>query len=333
MTEQPAAVVVADAPALTPDTVLPPGMKPTGNYHQAVELGHVLAKSGYYKDARDPAQAAVKVMIGLDLGVSPTAALTCIQTMEDNGRIVFLIEAKLLAAAVKQHPAVEYRIVERTEARCEVEFLRRGPDGEFAPEGPNVVWTIEKARGAVKGFEKKPTWKNLPDVMLTWRALAEGFRLYFPDILAGGAVYAMEEFDAERESLRETLEPAGPKPLTDQRAEELREEANAAYERLRLANPKRLPRGAFANALARAEHSHAALENRVGAFRDLADNEERYQELLGQLQGVVDEATYKAIHSRAERREGAAERIEVVEKAIAVHANGGEQEGSDDATE
>jgi hypothetical protein len=64
--------------------VLPPGIQPTRNYVAAVELGQVLAASGIYKDARDPAKAAVKVMIGMDLGLAPTAALQAIHLFEDN---------------------------------------------------------------------------------------------------------------------------------------------------------------------------------------------------------------------------------------------------------
>lgn len=318
---------VAAAP-LTTETVLPPGVQPSRNYMAAVELGHVLAQSGYYKDARDPAQAAVKVMIGMDLGVSPTAALQAIHTMEEQGKIVFLIEAKLLAAVVKARPDVEYKILERGPEKVVIDFERRNAEtGKMEVEGPSIEWTIEKAKKAVKGFDKKPTWKGLPEVMLTWRTLAEGFRLYFPDVLAGQPIYAMEEFDVDAEDmkLRDALAPAKPQPLDDAKAETLRAKAKGVYDELKEANPQRLIAGRFASMIAGAEHSHEQLENVVASLEDLRDTERTLAERKAELTELVGEDDAKSVIEAAERRGSNRERIEAVEKAIAA------KKGDDDA--
>src|SRR4051794_5158380 len=48
------------------------------DYKLAMEMGRQMAASGYFGDAKEEAQAAVKMIIGLDLGISPTAAMSAI---------------------------------------------------------------------------------------------------------------------------------------------------------------------------------------------------------------------------------------------------------------
>lgn len=319
--------VPAVPPVPTAEVALPPGVQPSRNYLQAVELGHVLAASGYYTDASDPAKAAVKVMIGMDLGVSPTAAIQGIHTMEESDgqggkKTVFLTETKLLAAVVKARPDVEYKILKRTDEEVEAEFLRRSTEGENAgemvAEGPNLTWTIAQAKKAVKGFDKKPTWKGIPAVMLTWRVLSEGFRLYFPDVLAGQPIYTFEEFDTDTDDprLKEALAPARPVPLNDAKAEGLRDEAKKVFDELKAINPDRLVAGRFAQMVAGAEHSHARLEGVVASLVDLRDTEKTIAERAGELEQLVGEKEAKPTIERAERRGSNRERIDVLDKAI-----------------
>jgi hypothetical protein len=330
MPDQPASPAVAEVvpagagPQVDPllpaaEVTLPPGVQPSRNYLAAVELGHVLAASNYYRDATDPAQAAVKVMIGMDLGVSPTAAIQGIHTMEENGKVIFLTETKLLAAVVKGRPDVEYKIVKREPEFFEAEFLRRNAEGEWEAEGPNISWTLEHARKVVKGFDKKPTWKFNGIVMLGWRVLSEGFRLYFPDVLAGQPIYTLEEFDADADDMRlkEAMAPAKPVPLNDAKAENLREEARKVYDELKAINPDRLVAGRFAQMVASAEHSHARLETVVGSLVDLRDTEKTIAERSAELEELVGEKEAKPTIERAERRGSNRDRIAVLDKAIA----------------
>lgn len=283
--------------------------RPSINYAQAIELGKVLAASGYYTDARDPAKAAVKVLIGLDLGVSPTAALQGISTFEEKGKTVFVIEGKLLAAVVKMRPDLDYRFNERTEERVEIEFFRNG-----ASEGPPIVWDIERARRAnLAGNKQKPVWDAYPREMLTWRALAEGVRVYFPDVIGGQPIYVREEFD--HEVAAEVIDPR-PAPLSDTKSEALREEARAAYLELKAINPARMAPGRFAGMLAAAEHSHERLASVVDALQDLAATEAELQELLVTAEGRLDKNEYKALLGRVERAGSNHERINVVDAAL-----------------
>lgn len=312
----PAELEVVDRDAQS--AVLPAGVRPSVNYTRAVELGHVLAASGLYKDARDPAKAAVKVMIGMDLGVTPTAAMQGIHAYEQGDKIVFLIEGKLLAGVVKARPDVDYKIVERTDERCEIKFLRRSPTtGKMEKQEPNIVWTIEHARQAVDKFASKPTWKNYPAVMLTWRALAEGIRLHFPDVIAGQPVYLDEEFDRDNDSdLADALHPKA-EPLTTQRAEELRATAREVFDELREINPNRMPPALFDNRIKGAEHSHERLEGVVASLQDLRDTERDVQALTAKVLDALDKAEAKKVIDTAERRSSNREKIEVLQAALA----------------
>lgn len=312
-------IVPADLPpavGLPPGA--PPGLQPSRNYLAAVELGHVLASSGYYKDAMEPAKAAVKVMVGMDLGVSPTAALQGISVIEDkNGRVSFLIESKLLASVVKGRPGYDYRIVERTDERVEIEFTRDGVAQE-----PNIDWTMERAQTANLKGKPGDMYAKYPREMLTWRALAEGIRLHFPEIIGGQPVYTFEEMneDPDEVKLREALTP-GAEPLTDDRAEEQRATARAIYAELKEINPERLVPGRFDSMVKSAEHSHERLDSLIAALTDLRDTEAEIAGLIERLRAGeappgTTESELKALLDRVERKGSNRERIEMLRAAL-----------------
>lgn len=295
-------------------TVLPSGVQPSRNYMAAVELGHVLAASGYYSDARDPAKAAVKVMVGMDIGISPTAALQGIHVIESEGRVQFLIEGKLFAAVIKARPGYDYTFVERTDERVVIRFTR---DGETLE--PDIDWDMAKAQAAGLTGRKSKMYEKYPREMLTWRALAEGTRAHFPEIIGGQPIYALEEFgmDANDESLKEALEPPRPTPLADEKAEELRVAAHSVFEELKAVNPDRLITGRFTQMIAGAEHSHARLEAVLASLVDLREMEKMIAKLSAILTELIGDKEAKPIIDRAERRGSQRERISVLERAIA----------------
>jgi hypothetical protein len=79
-----------------------------------------------------------------------------------------------------------------------VAIYRRGEDGKFpvdadgrrVPEGEET-FTIEDARkmGLVKPDKPDSAWRQIPAVMVVWRALAQAVRFYAPDLLGGIPVY------------------------------------------------------------------------------------------------------------------------------------------------
>jgi hypothetical protein len=138
---------------------------PTGM--DVMTLGATLAKSGYFTDAREAAQAVVKILAGQELGIGPIAAMTGVYLV--NGRVA--IGANLMAAAVKRSGRYDYRVAELSDTRCTVLFFERGQQiGES-------TFTYEDA--------KKAQTKNLdrfPRNMLFARALSNGVRWFCPDV-------------------------------------------------------------------------------------------------------------------------------------------------------
>ena len=62
-------------------------------------LGALLAKSGYFQDAKDAAQACVKVLAGQELGLPPIASMMGIHVIK--GKVE--LSANLIASLVRRH--------------------------------------------------------------------------------------------------------------------------------------------------------------------------------------------------------------------------------------
>lgn len=139
-----------------------------------------MAQSGFFQDAKQAAQAIVKILAGQEMGFGPFAAMTGIYIIQ--GRPA--IGANLMAAAVKRSGRYNYRVIEMTDDRCAITFYEDGqPIGES-------VFTVEDA--------KKAQTKNLDKFarnMLFARAMSNGVRWYCPDVF-NAPTYTPEELGA-----------------------------------------------------------------------------------------------------------------------------------------
>ena len=170
-----------------------------------VALGKVLAQSGYFSDAKQAAQAAVKVMAGSEVGLGPIASMTNIHIVQ--GKVT--IGANMIAALIRRHPDYDYEVTEHTDQVCSVRFLYKGK-----PAGTST-FTMDDAAKA--GLTKNPTWKAHPRNMLFARAISNGAKWYAPDVSAGAPLYTPDELGAEVDG--ETLEvvkvPEQPAPMPE----------------------------------------------------------------------------------------------------------------------
>lgn len=204
--------------------VLPAETAPSGNGNgKAVavrpqidprELGEILARSGYFKDAQDSAKAAVKVMAGQELGFGPVASMTGVHIIEGKPSV----GGHLLAALVKKSRHYDYRIVELTDERCEIQFYALVA-GEWEKLQPTSIFTIEDARQA--DLLEKANWRRYPRNMLFWRSMANGVRFHAPDLTGGAPLYTPEELGADVDG--QTGEPVAalepPEPKGDAKRE------------------------------------------------------------------------------------------------------------------
>jgi len=156
-----------------------------GALSDPAELGRLLAASGYFADARDAAQAVVKVLAGQELGFGPIASMTGVYIVK--GRVT--LSANLMAAAIKRHPRYDYRVVELTNEKAELRFFEDGEEVGISE------FTLKDAERA--GLASGENWRKYPRNMLLWRALSNGAKFYCPDAFSGAPIYTPDELGAD----------------------------------------------------------------------------------------------------------------------------------------
>lgn len=164
---------------------------------ETMELGDVLAQSGMFTDARQAAQAVVKVLAGQELGFGPIASMTGIHMVK--GRIT--LSANLMAAAIKGHAHYNYRVLTLDDSGCEIAFFENGE------EVGHSKFTANDAKNA--GLAGGDNYKKYPRNMYFARALSNGARWYCPDIFGGNAVYTPDELGEAEAVVVETPSPNG----------------------------------------------------------------------------------------------------------------------------
>lgn len=163
-------------------------------------LASALAQSGMFPDATEAPKALAKILMGRDLGLSPTQAMQGIHIVEGKPQLHYAT----MGGFVRSREGYDYRKkrgedgkVLHTAELCVVEFTR---DNWATVEGESE-FSIEDAKTAGLKFTTSsgaPTnWTKRPKVMLFARALSQGVRDYMPEVLGGVPVYVEGEIEAE----------------------------------------------------------------------------------------------------------------------------------------
>src|SRR5262245_28330199 len=107
------------------------------------------------------------------------------------------LKPNAMAAVIRRSRVYDYRIIERSDRRCEIQFIRRNPAaaGGWQEEG-RATWTLEDAQRARLTGEAGGSWAKYPRAMLFARAMSEGARAYCPDLFGGAPIYTPEEMEA-----------------------------------------------------------------------------------------------------------------------------------------
>lgn len=160
--------------------------------------GALMAASGFFKDARSEAQAAVKILYGMELGFSVGASMTDLHVID--GKLV--IGANLHAAAVKRSGKYDYRVLELDDEHCAIEFyeLVRRPDGVVEREalGPPSVFNLDDAERAALTDRGNRMYEKYPRNMVFSRAMTNGIAWYCPDVFET-RVYTPDEIRPDLE--------------------------------------------------------------------------------------------------------------------------------------
>ncbi|MFB2769817.1 hypothetical protein ACE1AT_11090 [Pelatocladus sp. BLCC-F211] len=158
------------------------------NIDDLSRLSNMLAKSGFFADAKEAAQCGVKVLAGMELGFGALASMVGVHII--NGKPS--IGANLMAAAVKRSGKYNYRITRHDNDGCIIVFYE---NGEVIGESSFTKVDAQVA-GALDG-KNAHTWKKFPRNMMFNRAMSNGVRWFYPDIFAGSVAYTPEELDCE----------------------------------------------------------------------------------------------------------------------------------------
>lgn len=187
-----------------------PHMQPSAEL-DPLQVSEILARSGYFKDSRDAAQAAVKVLLGRELGFGPVTSMMGIHIIEGKPSL----SANLMAALVKRSGRYDYRVRRSDPQGAEIEFFEQGESLGVSS------FTSQDAHAA--GLGNRGPWKSYPKAMMFSRAMSQGVRMFCPDLMGGAPAYTPEELGAEvnaetGEMLAVSTDP--PRPRTQEEVQQ-----------------------------------------------------------------------------------------------------------------
>lgn len=147
-------------------------------------LGKVFSESGMFPDVKTQAQAAVKILAGKELGLSPFQSMKSLYMV--NNRLGLM--ADVMAYLVKRNGKYNYAIDKLDDTECILSFFE--VSGEKKELGKSSFSVKDAAKA---GLINKDVWKNYPRNMMFARALSNGVRWYCPDAVCG--YYTVEEIE------------------------------------------------------------------------------------------------------------------------------------------
>lgn len=158
--------------------------------NETVQMAKLFAESGMFADAKQMAQAFVKVQAGKEMGIGAFASMTGINIIMGKPTL----GAGLIASCVKGNEKYDFKVKELTDNVCSIDFFQKSNNGmEFIG---NSTFNIEDA--------KKQGTKNLdkfPKNMLYARAISNGQKWFCPDVFQM-SVYVPEEMPEQTQDIQ-----------------------------------------------------------------------------------------------------------------------------------
>lgn len=124
-------------------------------------------------------------------GLNPAHYDECIDILDIQGRKQFSLTTKAMGALCKSHPRYDYSIVKFEDDEAQIKFF----DKEL---GVEHVHSMTRKQADEAGYSKtskgiKDQWKKQPALMLFYRCLSQGIRVFCPDVLGGANAYDQDE--------------------------------------------------------------------------------------------------------------------------------------------
>jgi hypothetical protein len=174
--------------------------------NDALKLGEIFYKSGYFSDIKSASQAVVKILRGQELGLPPVTSLEQVYVI--NGKTA--LGASLIASKIKASGKYDYKIKRLDDTGCELVFIENGK------EIGTSSFTFEDAKKA--GLVGRDTWQKYPRNLYFARALSNGAKWYCPDVFMG-PIYVPEELEEIGEDITITIEEPPKEALSEEPVE------------------------------------------------------------------------------------------------------------------
>ncbi len=165
-------------------TVAPAG----GELAEVINVGKILAESGFFSDAKGMAQAVAKILAGKELGVGPIASMTGVVII--NGKVSYT--ANLMANLIKRSGRYDYRIRKLDNDNCDLEFFQRTGPSTWESMGHSTFGKADATTAQLNTANYTKFARN----MFFARAMSNGAKWYCPDVFGGNTVYTPEEIGA-----------------------------------------------------------------------------------------------------------------------------------------
>jgi hypothetical protein len=271
-------------------------------------LSEMMAKSGFFEDCKSAAQAGVKIMCGLELGIPAFASLTGIHLIKGKPTI----GANIMAALIKKSGRYNYRVLEHTDQVCRIAFY----EGK-EQIGVSEFTATDAQRMGTQNMNKFP--KN----MLFARAISNGIKFHCPDLFLGAPVYTPEELGAEIDEEGEIVTlPVAAASVVQPDVNQARLKAlqartgQADAQIMDIAAKQRInPEGMSSEEFIRLRNALYAAwgSEQEGAFKAPKHAWNSYQQLLKDLEPEAsDQEIWEAWQLEIAERIGAASSVEVV---------------------
>lgn len=155
-----------------------PGLVAT-NVQELEALGKMCAASGFFQDARQAAQAMVKIAAGQELGLAPIQSMTGIHVIKNR----VTLSANLMAALLKK-AGYRWKMVQFDDMVCSLVMI----DPHGTEVGPSSFSMADAKKAGIANGEN---WQKYPRNMLFARAISNAARWYAPEVITG--CYTPEE--------------------------------------------------------------------------------------------------------------------------------------------
>jgi len=177
---------------------------------EVVSTAEMAIATGWYKDVKTIAQAAFKIMVGRELGISTIESMQYVHVIPprgENGAPRIQLGYPVIAGLVQKSGLYRYHVEEKSVEQARVAFYKFTQGGGERKLGVSV-FTMQDARAAGLVRANGP-WQTYPATMLFARALTHGVKTYCPSVLSGADVGVEEPYieGAARIVDEETLPP------------------------------------------------------------------------------------------------------------------------------